>query len=121
MDRRIHHATTLMKAEFKRPLTIHELARAVNLSPSHFRRLFKAETGQTPARYLKECRMAKARELTETTFFSVREIINHVGMGDDSHFVRDFERLYGLSPTRLRALLTRRGPRERPSTPPAGE
>ena len=117
MDRRINQVIALIKEEFKRPLTLEELARAVNLSPSHFRRLFKAETGQTPARYLKDCRMAKARELTETTRFSVKEIINHVGMGDDSHFVRDFERLYGLSPTRLRALLGPGAHKERVERP----
>lgn len=103
MDRRIQQVTTLIQEEFTRPLTLQELARTVNLSPSHFRRLFRAETGQTPARYLKACRMAKAKELAETTHYSVKEIIHHVGMGDDSHFVRDFERLHGLSPTRLRA------------------
>ena len=109
MDRRIEQVTTLIREEFQRQLTLQELARTVNLSPSHFRRLFKAETGQTPARFLKECRMAKAKELAETTHFSVKEIIHHVGMGDDSHFVRDFERLYGLSPTRLRARFALKG------------
>jgi AraC-like DNA-binding protein len=117
MDRRIEQVVVLIKEEFKRPLTLDELARAVNLSTSHFRRLFKAETGRTPARYLKDCRMAKAKELTETTLFSVKEIINHVGMGDDSHFVRDFERIYGLSPTRFRALHAP-GARRQPDGPP---
>ena len=109
MDRRIQQVTTLIHEEFTRPLILQELARSVNLSPSHFRRLFRAETGQTPARYLKECRMEKAKELAEQTHFSVKEIIHHVGMGDDSHFVRDFERLYGLSPTRLRADVALKG------------
>jgi AraC-like DNA-binding protein len=65
MDRRIQQVTTLIHDEFTRPLILQELARSVNLSPSHFRRLFRAETGQTPARYLKERRMEKAKELAE--------------------------------------------------------
>jgi AraC-like DNA-binding protein len=47
--------------------------------------------------------MAKAKQLVETTFLTVKEIAHHVGISDQSHFVRDFERLYGLSPSRLRA------------------
>jgi AraC family transcriptional regulator len=109
MDRRIQQVTTLIRDEFTQPLSLQDMARTVNLSLSHFRRLFRAETGQTPSRYLKERRMKKAKELAEQTHFSVKEIIHYVGMGDDSHFLRDFERLYGLSPTRLRADVARKG------------
>ncbi len=103
MDHRVYHVIALMKADLHRPLTLSRLAHAVNLSESRLRYLFKAETHKTPARYLKHLRMARAKYLVETTFFTIKEIAHHVGISDQSHFVRDFERLYGLSPSRLRA------------------
>jgi transcriptional regulator GlxA family with amidase domain len=103
MDHRVNHVIALMRADLKRPLTLDNLARAVNLSESRLRCLFKAETHRTPAGYLKGLRMVEAKHLVETTFFTVKEIAHHVGINDQSHFVRDFERLYGLSPSRLRA------------------
>ena len=48
--------------------------------------------------------MQRAKELTETTFLSVKEIMNSVGISDPSHFVRDFEKRFGLSPAKLRAI-----------------
>jgi AraC family transcriptional regulator len=64
------------------------LARAVNLTSFHFCHLFKAETGNSPARYLKALRLERARELLETTFLSTKEIRSLVGLNDESHFAR---------------------------------
>ena len=49
--------------------------------------------------------MEKARELLESDEHSqlgIKEIATHVGFGDLSHFVRDFETRFGLSPKRYR-------------------
>jgi AraC-like DNA-binding protein len=54
--------------------------------------------------YLKDCRMKKAQGLLEATTLSVKEIARRVGVNDDSHFVRDFEKVFGLTPARYRAL-----------------
>ncbi|HEX9919470.1 MAG TPA: helix-turn-helix domain-containing protein, partial [Pyrinomonadaceae bacterium] len=67
-----------------------------------FCHLFKAETGSSPARYLKALRLERARELLETTFLSVKEIRALVGFNDDSHFARDFRATYGLTPQQYR-------------------
>jgi transcriptional regulator GlxA family with amidase domain len=85
-----------------RPLVIEEVARAVNLSTPHLRYLFRAETGTTPAQYLKSLRMKKAKELLETTFLSVKQVMFQVGIDDKSHFARVFRRAYGLSPAEYR-------------------
>ena len=104
MDYRVRQVLKLMEADLRRPVTLPELAGFVNLSDSRFRHIFKAETGKTPVRYLKELRLRQARHLAEPTFLSVKQIMNRVGICDASHFVRDFERLYGLSPARLRVV-----------------
>ena len=45
--------------------------------------------------------MEKARYLLETSLLSVKEITHSVGLNDESHFVRDFKKAYGVPPTRI--------------------
>jgi transcriptional regulator GlxA family with amidase domain len=103
MDPRVQIVTDLMRRTLDRPLVLGELSNTVNLSASRLRHLFKVEIGTTPSHYLKHLRLQRARELARHTFLSIKEIMVRVGIKDESHFVRDFERLYGASPTRYRA------------------
>jgi len=102
MDHRIKTAMELMEANLQRKMSMEELARAVNLSPWRLSHLFKNEIGIPPLRYLKALRMEKARVLVASTFLSIKQIMNTVGMRDESHFTKDFRRAYGLTPTQYR-------------------
>ena len=106
MDRRIQIVTSEIENRLAHPRTIQELAQLVNLSASRLRHLFKIEIGITPAQYLKRARMQKAEMLLRTTFLSVKEIINRVGMTNGSHFVHEFKKAYGVAPTRYRSTIT---------------
>ena len=97
MDVRVQNVVALMRRDLRARLTLHDMARAVNLTSFHFCHLFKAETGHSPAKYLKALRLERARELLETTFLSVKEIRALVGLNDESHFARDFRATYGLT------------------------
>lgn len=103
MDRRVRKVIDYMKDDLCRELPFDEIARSVNLSPSRLRYLFKAETGMAPAHYLKYLRLQKAKELAESTFLNVKQIMDKLGIRDQSHFVRDFKRAYGLTPSQYRA------------------
>lgn len=103
MEYRIEKVISLMRANLHRRFTLREMARAVHVSPEHLCRLFKAEAGSPPTKYFKALRMQKARELLETTPLNIKEIIALIGVKDASHFVRDFEATYGLTPVRYRA------------------
>jgi transcriptional regulator GlxA family with amidase domain len=103
MDHRVVIIISLMKKELGQELTLDEMSSAVNLTPSHLCRLFKTETGDTPAKYFKQLKLRKAKQLLETTLLSVKEIMSDVGMYDESHFVRDFKFAYGLPPAKYRA------------------
>ena len=106
MDSRIQHAISFMKQNLSCKLTEKDLAHQAGLTAQHFCVLFKAETGDTPAHYLNRLRMDKARELLDDddhSRLSIKEVSAGVGCGDLSHFVRDFEKRFGLSPKRYRA------------------
>ena len=103
MDERILRVFESMKTDFDAESSLDELAEHLNLSPAYLRRMFKAEIGMPPNRYLKGIRMQRAKELLETSFLRIKEIMFRVGMSDESHFVRDFKRTYGQTPTQYRA------------------
>ncbi len=102
MDQRVLTVIALMKHDPRQALPLSTLAKSVNLSPTRLCYLFKAETGTPPARYLRTLRMQDATTLLADTFLSVKEIIARVGFTDESHFVRDFKRIYGVTPTEYR-------------------
>lgn len=114
MEERIKKVVDAMRDGYARELTLEELARSVNLSVWHLSHLFKAEVGDSPARYLKTLRLERAKLLLEDSFLSIKEVIAKVGMTDPSHFSKDFKKAYGLTPTQYRATLQRSNGRPYP-------
>lgn len=102
VDPRIQGVQSLIQHNIHRRLCLFELARAEALSVSRLSHLFKSHFGIAPKRYLKLARMQKAKELLETSTLSVKEITAAIGIDDVSHFVRDFEKHYQLTPSRYR-------------------
>jgi transcriptional regulator GlxA family with amidase domain len=98
MDVRIEITAKYIKENLHKNLKSAELARSLNLSASRLNYLFKAEMGITLTQYLKTLRLERAKDLGETTFLSVKQIMNAVGFSDESHFARDFKKKYGESP-----------------------
>ena len=52
----------------------------------------------TAAQYLKSLRMQRAKQLIDSTFLNTKQIMQMVGIKDESHFVREFKKIYGLPP-----------------------
>lgn len=103
MDRRVETALQLMKGNLQQSSQLSEIATSVNLSASRLSHLFKTETGVSPAKYLKHARMERAKQLLETSFLSVKQVMVAVGINDSSHFVRSFKSTYGQTPTQYRS------------------
>lgn len=115
MEPRVQKVIEVMKENSHRDLSPADLAEHARLSPKHFSLLFRAETGTTPARFLRSLRMQQAKDLLENSFLATREIIRRVGTSNESHFARDFKRHYGVTPGQLRlaAHLARSGEERR--------
>ena len=108
MDHRIERTLAAMLRQLTSPLSVATLARAVDLSPSHFAHLFRHEVGTSPSRYIHALRMIRARLLLERTSLSIKEVMAHVGCNVASHFSRDFRRAHGLPPSEWRNAAARR-------------
>jgi AraC-like DNA-binding protein len=102
MAQRVKRVIELMQGDPSRDFPLGKMAQSVNLSPPYFCYLFKSITGVPPAKYLKSLRMQQAAVLLTSTFLSVKEIVRRVGLADESHFVRDFKRLHGMTPSEYR-------------------
>lgn len=102
MSPKIRVAISFLYTNLHRALNTQELAESVKLSRWRFSHLFKLETGMPPTRYLRTIRMNRACQLLETSFKSVKEIAAEVGYNDSAHFMRDFKRTYGATPSQHR-------------------
>jgi transcriptional regulator GlxA family with amidase domain len=102
MDWRIEATLKRMHEQIHRNIPVRELAQQVKLSTGHFIRLFKAETSLSPKQYVRSLRMKQAESLIYGSFLSVKEIAAHLGVGDRSHFSRDFKKFHGHTPTSCR-------------------
>lgn len=80
-----------------------EAAKALNLSCSRLRHVFKVETGISVGQFVRFIRLRRARELLETTTLSVKEVMVAVGFNDKSYFTRKFEQEFGVSPSVYRS------------------
>lgn len=98
MDVRVQKTVELMRENLERELHLTAIAQSVNLSVWRLCHIFTSHFGISPIHYLRLLRMEKAKHLLETTFLSVKEIAHRVGLNDESHFVRDFKMIYGVTP-----------------------
>ena len=83
-------------------LSIEQLAEKVYLAPSYLSTLFKKETGQNLSKFIKACRMEKAREMLENTHEKIGGISEKVGYPNVSYFCQSFREYYGVSPQKYR-------------------
>jgi transcriptional regulator GlxA family with amidase domain len=83
-------------------LSVEALAARARLSPRHFARAFRAETGITPGRYVDRVRLEHARRLLEDTADGIEEISRASGYGTPEAMRRAFIRAFGTGPAEYR-------------------
>lgn len=98
----LHQVLRKMEASLSDNINIGDLAAAVNLSESHFSRLFKGNTGFAPSQYLIRLRISKAQELLRDTALPITEIGMEVGYTSPSAFAHVFRKETGMTPHEYR-------------------
>jgi AraC-like DNA-binding protein len=84
-------------------LSLPEMARIANLSPSHLSAEFKRCFGVSPGLYQIRHRMDEARYLLKSSGLSVSEVAEKAGYPSLFQFSRMFKRIVGISPREYRA------------------
>ncbi|RQO58599.1 AraC family transcriptional regulator [Paucibacter sp. KBW04] len=81
---------------------VDDLAARVCMSPRHFARCFRAETGATPAHVIERLRVDAARAALEGGQASVQRVAQDCGFGSAERMRRSFQRLLGRPPAAFR-------------------
>ena len=92
-------------AERYKTITAEEVAEALCMGYSSFRKVFKAYTGIPPAKYILDVKMDRTRELLATSDISIREAAAQMGFDNYEYFFTVFKRLTGMTPADYRALV----------------
>jgi transcriptional regulator GlxA family with amidase domain len=83
-------------------LSVPRLAERAAMSPRHFARVFRAETGVTPARFVERARVEQARARLEESTAGIEEIAHGCGFGTPETMRRAFLRALWVGPSEYR-------------------
>lgn len=103
--RRWRMVRAYLDANAAAPVRLDDLAAVAGLSPSHFLRAFKMETGTTPHRYLVRLRLELAHGLIRATTLPLSEIAIRAGFANQSHLTNLMRRTHGATPGQIRSDL----------------
>jgi AraC family transcriptional regulator len=101
----LHRVLEYIDAHVDQNLGLQTLAALSGLSEDHFARAFRAATGVPPYRYLLQRRLARARQLLESSNLTIVEIAQELGFSDQSHLTKLFRRETGMTPREVRVHL----------------
>ncbi len=88
-------------------LRVDALAERASMSPRNFARFFRRETGMTPAAYVEELRVERARQLLEQSREPIDSISAGCGFGTPETMRRAFARRVGVPPGEYRSRFAR--------------
>lgn len=101
-DQRLRHVLDYIHDNLAEDLTLAQMADLAAMSPTHFAKSFKKETGQSPLQYVIQARLDMAAILLKTTKLAVAEIAWRVGYQDISRFGQHFKRKFATPPAAYR-------------------
>lgn len=86
-----------------------ELAARVNMSERNFLRAFTKATGTTPAKFVEEARLTRAKALLEGTADPLEKVAHAAGYGSVDALLRSFQKRVGITPGAYRARFSGAG------------
>lgn len=99
----MHRVLEMIEDRLTEPLRLSDLAAALDMSPFHFSRVFKASVGETPARYVKRRRVERAVALLACRELSLSEVAFRTGFSSQSQMTHALKAATGATPGALRA------------------
>jgi AraC family transcriptional regulator of arabinose operon len=106
LDPRIAETLHYLSVHMRQPLQIDRLAKTIGLSPSRLSHLFKEQTGLSIIDTLNRMRILQAALLLEHTHLSASEVAYEVGFHNYNHFMNQFRKWIGTTPSAYRRAKT---------------
>lgn len=90
-----------LEEHYTENVSIETLSQLSQLSPYYLIRCFRQQLGLPPHRYQRQVRLLKAKQALHTSQ-SLTAIASDAGFFDQSHFIRSFKRVFGVTPGQYR-------------------
>jgi len=97
-EKRIGDVLKYISDNYKKRLTIKELAEVAKMHPVHLNRLFHKVTGIAPHQYVLDKKILKAKDFLLHFNESLTTTAIELGFHDYSHFARAFRKITGTTP-----------------------
>jgi two-component system response regulator YesN len=98
----VHLTLEQVNKQYATELSLKTLASSFNVSSAYLGQLFREETGKYFNDYLTEVRLQASRTLLLETDLKINEIVQRIGIPNQSYFNRVFKKTYDISPMELR-------------------
>lgn len=95
----VRNAIRYMEEYYMEPITLEEISNYVGVTPQHFSKVFKEETGKNYIEWLTSYRMDVAKGLLMEGKQTIKEVCFKVGYNDPNYFSRIFKKIEGSSPS----------------------
>jgi AraC-like DNA-binding protein len=87
-----------LHAHLGEKVTVEVLAEVARLSPSHFARVFRRETGKAPMEYVQALRLERSKKLLLAGGRTITGIALECGFGSSSYLSACFQKRYKMTP-----------------------
>jgi AraC-like DNA-binding protein len=104
IDFRVRKSLRILDEGITEGVELDNVARDAGLSRPHFFKLFRENTGVTPALYANTMRIERALDRLMSSQASVTDIGFELGFSSQSHFTHFFSSNVGIAPTQYRTI-----------------
>jgi AraC-like DNA-binding protein len=95
---RVQMAREYVESNYTESISLGQLAALAHISPYHLSRVFSQEVGMPPHAFQTQLRVQRAKPLL-LAGMPVTEVAMQTGFFDQSHFIRHFRRIVGVTPS----------------------
>lgn len=108
----VRKAVSFIQSNYCNPIKVTDIAEYVCINRSYLYTLFQNYLGMSPQQFLTAFRITKARELLESTSYSIESIALSCGYTDALNFTKAFRGMKGISPSAFRKQARKEGSRQ---------
>lgn len=99
---RINYCRNYIIQHVREKMTVPQIAARAGVSPEYLTEQFKKETGTCLKVFIEQARTEEAKRLLQSTDKTILEITLMLNYHDQSHFIRSFKKVTGITPAAFR-------------------
>lgn len=101
----LEYVLNYIEKNFRRSITLDEVADYVKFSSTYLSKIFKENIGINFNKYITKRRIKEATKILENTNINVNELAFEIGYNEPSYFCKVFKKEVGMTPSRYRNMV----------------